>query len=77
MNKHFEDAWYYGKRAAKHLTRGVREELARVERRFRKATGREETRTTRVQRWQAELKATEDEAAARARRAVRKARERV
>ncbi|WP_135852783.1 DUF7553 family protein [Halorussus salinus] len=77
MNKHFEDAWYYGKRAGKHLTRGVREELAPVERRVRKATGRDEEPTTRVQRWQAELKSTEDEAAARARRAMRKARERV
>jgi hypothetical protein len=77
MNKHFEDAWYYGKRAGKHLTRGLREELAPVERRVRKATGREAEPTTRAERWRAELKAAEDEAADRARRAVRKARRRV
>ncbi|WP_128476034.1 DUF7553 family protein [Halorussus pelagicus] len=77
MNNHFEDAWYYAKRASNHLARGIREELTPVERRLRKATGREQTPTTRVERWRAELKATEDEAADRARRAVRKARERV
>ncbi|WP_135824489.1 DUF7553 family protein [Halorussus ruber] len=77
MNKHFEDAWYYARRAGKHLTRGLREELTPVERRLRTATGREKEVTTRREKWLAELKATEDEAVDRARRAVRKARRRV
>ncbi|WP_137285260.1 DUF7553 family protein [Halorussus salinisoli] len=77
MNKHFEDAWYYVRRAGKHLARGVREELDPVERRLRKATGREREETNRAERWREELKKTEDEAAERARRAVRKARRRV
>jgi hypothetical protein len=78
MNKHFEDAWYYAKRAGKHLTRGLRDELEPVERRLRKRMGWEQAEpTSRAERWRAELKATEDEAADRARRAVRKARRRV
>jgi hypothetical protein len=77
MNKHFEDAWYYARRAGKHLTRGVREELAPVERRLRETTGREKSATTRREKWLTELKRTEDEAADRARRAVRKVRRRV
>jgi hypothetical protein len=77
MNKHFEDAWYYARRAGEHLTRGLREELTPVERRLREATGREEEVATRREKWRTELKATEDEAVDRARRAVRKARRRV
>jgi len=79
MNKHFEDAWYYARRAGKHLTRGVREELSPVERRLRTATGREkeEQTTSRREKWRTELKQTEDEVAERARRTVRKARRRV
>ena len=77
MNKHFEDAWYYARRAGKHLTRGLREELTPVERRLREATGREKEVTTRREKWRTGLKTTEDEAVDRARRAVRKARRRV
>jgi hypothetical protein len=77
MNKHFKDAWYYARRAGKHLTRGLREELTPVERRLRKATGREKEVTTRREKWRTELKSTEDEAVDRARRAVQKARRRV
>ena len=77
MNKHFEDAWYYARRAGGHLGRGLREELQPVERRLRKATGRERERPTRTERWRTELKRTEDAAATRARRALRAARRRV
>lgn len=77
MNKHFEDAWYYGKRAGRHLGRGVREELAPVERRARKRLGRERDERSRAERLREELKATEDEAARRVRRMMRRARDRV
>jgi hypothetical protein len=77
MNKNFEDAWYYARRAGRHLSRGVREELAPVERRLRRATGREQETTSRTERWRAELKSTEEKAERRARRAMRRARERV
>ncbi|WP_435177579.1 DUF7553 family protein [Halorussus sp. AFM4] len=77
MNKHFEDAWYYARRAGGHLARGLREELRPAERRLRKATGREREEQTRTERWRTELKRTEDAAATRARRALRAARRRV
>ena len=78
MNRHFEDAWYYARRAGKHLSRGVREELEPVEERVRSATGREkEAERTRAQQWRARLKAREYEVERRARRAMRQARDRV
>jgi hypothetical protein len=78
MNDHFEDAWYYGKRASKHLRRGLGQELEPVKRRVRKAIGREkEANRSRTDRLQAELKEREYEAERRARRVVRRARRRV
>ena len=78
MNRHFEDAWYYARRAGKHLSRGVREELGPVEERVRSATGREkEQGMSRTQQWRAQLKAREHEVEQRARRAMRQARDRV
>lgn len=77
MNNHFEDAWYYGKRAGKHLSRGLREELAPVERRVRETLGLEREELSRRERLRKELKVAEDEAARRARRAMRRARKRV
>lgn len=77
MNKHFEDAWYYGKRASKHLTRGLREELEPVEYRVRKAMGREKEDLSRAERLRAGLKEREYEVERRARRAVRRARRKV
>ena len=77
MNKHFEDAWYYGKRASKHLSRGLREELEPVEYRVRKAVGREKEDLSRKERLRAELKEREYEVERRARRAARKVRRRV
>lgn len=42
MNKHFEDARYYLKRAVEHAKLGVRETVESVERSVRVRTGREE-----------------------------------
>jgi len=51
MDRHFEDTVYYLSRAVETATRGVRSELAPVERRVRKATGREqEPEPSRVER---------------------------
>ena len=77
MNKHFQDAWYYGKRAGKHLSRGLRQELDPVERRVRATLGREKEDPSRVERLRAELKEREYEVERRARRAMRRARGRV
>ena len=77
MNKNFEDAWYYERRAAEHLYRGIREELEPVERRLREATGREKEEMTRTEKWRAEIVDAETRAGRRARDAVRRARSRV
>jgi len=77
MNRHFRDAWYYARRTAGHLWRGLREELRPIERRLRAATGREREEPTRSERWRAKLRATESKAERGARRAARRVRERV
>jgi hypothetical protein len=41
MNKHFEDAWYYLRRAGNHLAAGIREEAEPLEREVRARLGRE------------------------------------
>jgi len=77
MNRHFRDAWYYGRRTAKHLWRGLRQEFRPIERRLRAATGREKEEPTRTERLRAKARATESKAERRARRAARRVRERV
>ncbi|WP_115863598.1 DUF7553 family protein [Halorussus litoreus] len=77
MNNHFEDAWYYARRTAAHLSRGIREELQPVERRVRAATGREIEDPSRTERLRTKLDATEAKAERRARRAAGRLRERV
>ncbi|PSP55035.1 hypothetical protein BRC82_07490 [Halobacteriales archaeon QS_1_67_19] len=77
MNKHFEDARYYARRAGTHLVRGLREELQPVERRLRNATGRERSERSRAEQWRTRLTRAEDRAAERAKRAARRARDRV
>ncbi|WP_226010340.1 DUF7553 family protein [Halomicrobium salinisoli] len=42
MNRHFEDARYYLKRAGETALKGLRDELEPVEQRARELTGREE-----------------------------------
>lgn len=42
MNRHFEDARYYLKRAGETASKGVKEELEPVAERFRELTGRDE-----------------------------------
>jgi len=77
MNNHFEDAWYYARRTAAHLSRGLREEFEPVEHRIRAATGRETEELSRAERLRTKLDATEEKAERRARRAVGRFRERV
>ncbi|WP_158058842.1 DUF7553 family protein [Halorussus halophilus] len=77
MNKNFKDAWYYERRAAQHLYRGIREELEPVENRIRKATGREKEAVSRTEKWRAEIVDAETRAGRRAKDAVRRARSRV
>ena len=78
MNRHFEDALYYLRRAGKHAKTGLREELEPVEERLREATGREKPpEPSRLDRIQAELRDVEKRAEGESKKAIREARERV
>ena len=78
MNKHFEDAWYYLRRAGNHLGAGLREELAPVEQRVRAWTGRDvESEPSRGERVRENVREVERKAQRRARGAVQGARERM
>jgi hypothetical protein len=74
MNKHFQDAWYYLRRAFDHLRIGLTEELAPVEAAMRERFGWEEDDTdeprTRLDRVRTEFRNVDAEP-------VRKARERI
>ncbi|WP_135829186.1 DUF7553 family protein [Halorussus halobius] len=74
MNKHFEDAWYYARRAGTNLSRGLREELEPVERRVRAAAGREVEDQSRSRRWRSKLNEAERTVERRVRRALRRVR---
>ncbi|WP_458187603.1 DUF7553 family protein [Haladaptatus sp. NG-WS-4] len=78
MNKHFEDAWYYLRRAGTHLERGIREELEPFELKIREATGREKTREpSRSGTVRSNIQDVEKKAKRRSRDAVRDARKRI
>ncbi|MFB6161257.1 MAG: hypothetical protein ABEJ61_08785 [Haloferacaceae archaeon] len=79
MNKHFEDARYYMRRAGEHAKEGIREELEPVEERFRELTGKEEPEPEpgRLDKVQDELKEIEKRAEGEAQEAVKNARERI
>lgn len=68
MNRNFEDAWYYVKRAGETAARGVREELEPVERRLTRLTGGEEAEPA---GWFEELQADVERARARVEREVK------
>jgi hypothetical protein len=80
MNRHFEDAWYYLRRAGEHLAVGLREEAAPVERRVRKALGREredEPEPTGRERIESELRTVPRRAGRGGKKAIRKAQGRI
>ena len=78
MNKHFEDTRYYLKRATETATRGVREELAPIEERFREMTGREqEPEPSRLEEIRAELLDLQERAEGETREAIENARARL
>ena len=73
MNKHFEDAWYYLRRAFDHLRIGLEEELAPLEAAMRERFGweDEDDEQTRLDRFRSEIRKVEE------REPVRTARERI
>jgi hypothetical protein len=78
MNKHFEDARYYLKRAGETAGKGLREELEPVEARFRELTGaEEEPEPSRLEAVKADLKALQGRAEGEAETAIGQARERI
>ncbi|MDS0283016.1 DUF7553 family protein [Haloarcula onubensis] len=78
MNKHFEDARYYLKRAGETASKGLREELEPVEARFRELTGAEtEPEPSRLDAVKADLKALQGRAEGEAATAIGQARERI
>lgn len=79
MNKHFEDTRYYLKRATETATKGIREELEPIERRFKEMTGRddEEPEPSRVAAIREELKTLEERAEGEAKEAIADAREKL
>jgi hypothetical protein len=78
MNRHFEDARYYLKRAGEHAAEGVKEELKPVEERLRELAGREaEPEPTRLDRIRDELTEMERRAEGEAKSAIGDARGRL
>jgi hypothetical protein len=78
MNKHFEDARYYLKRATETAAKGVLEELEPIESRFRELTGREEEpEPSRLAAIREELDTLEERAEGEAKEAIAEAREKL
>lgn len=78
MNRHFEDARYYLKRAVEHATLGLRETLEPVERRVQEWTGREpEPEPSPVGALLEEARTLEERAEGEAREVIGDARERL
>lgn len=80
MNKHFEDARYYLKRATETAAKGIREELEPLETRVRELTGQdgdEEPEASRVAAIREELEAIEQRAEGEAKEAIADAREKL
>ncbi len=78
MNKHFEDARYYLKRAGEHAKIGLREEIAPVEERVRELTGRtEEPEPSQFEAVRNELAELEKRAEGEAKQALADARDRL
>lgn len=78
VNKHFEDARYYMKRAGETAKAGVSEEVGKIEERFRNLTGRdEEPEPGRLDEIKADLQELSERAEGEAREAIDDARERI
>jgi len=78
MNRHFEDARYYLKRAGETATKGVKTELEPVRERFDELTGREEEPNPgRLEGIKADLREVQAKAEGEAREAIGDAREKL
>ncbi|WP_247009734.1 DUF7553 family protein [Halorientalis litorea] len=79
MNKHFEDARYYLKRAGETAKKGVEEELEPVEQRFKELTGDDgaEPEAGRLADVRSDLAEIQERAEGEAKEAIADARERI
>jgi hypothetical protein len=78
MNRHFQDARYYLKRAGETATKGVKTELEPVRERFDELTGREdEPDPSRLDEVKTELREIQETAEGEAREAIGDAREKL
>lgn len=78
MNRHFEDAQYYLKRAGQTAKRGIEKELEPIERRVRELTGQEkDPEPSRLEEIRADLTDIERRAEGEAREAIENARRRL
>ncbi|WP_299269233.1 DUF7553 family protein [Halorientalis sp.] len=80
MNKHFEDAQYYLKRAGETAKKGVVEELEPVQERIDNITGGEETAEpegSRLEEVRADLKEIQGRAEGEAKEAIEDARKKI
>jgi hypothetical protein len=77
MNKHFQDAWYYLRRAADHLRIGLEEELEPVVAAYHERFGEEEDEPeSRFDRVRSEFETVRDDPVGTARERVAEYRER-
>ncbi|MHB9286707.1 hypothetical protein ACKVMT_06665 [Halobacteriales archaeon Cl-PHB] len=76
MNKHFEDARYYLKRAGETATKGIKEELEPLQERFNDMVGEEEEEPepSRMEKLQGDLKDLQERAEGDAKEAIADAR---
>ncbi len=75
MNKHFEDARYYLKRAGETTTKGIKEELEPLQERFESMVGgEEEPEPSRLDELRADLKELQAKAEGDAKEAIADAR---
>ena len=78
MNKHFEDARYYVKRAGETAGKGVKEELKPIEERLRDLTGaKKEPEPTRLAAVKSDLQALQERAEGEAEQAIGDARAKI
>ena len=78
MNKHFEDARYYLKRAGETAKKGVEEELQPVRERFQELTGEDdEPELSRLEQVRGDLKDVQAGAEGEAKEAIGQARDRI
>ena len=77
MNKHFEDAQYYLKRAGETAARGIQEELSPIRERFNTIVGEDDPEPGRLDKVRADLEELSTKAEGQSKEAIDNARARL